>query len=81
MTRWPEPEKPGPGQESVWDYPRPPRLEDFTGAITVELGGRHDRVDEPGMAGPRDQSSADLLPASGMLFGRCAATGVGFVLV
>ena len=39
MTRWPEPEKPGPGQESVWDYPRPPRLEDFAGAITVELGG------------------------------------------
>jgi uncharacterized protein (DUF427 family) len=23
----PEPIKPGPGQESVWDYPRPPRLE------------------------------------------------------
>ncbi len=23
----PKPEKPGPGQESVWDYPRPPRLE------------------------------------------------------
>ena len=40
MTRWPEPEKSGPGQESVWDYPRPPRLEDFTGAITIELGGQ-----------------------------------------
>jgi uncharacterized protein (DUF427 family) len=39
MIRWPEPEKPGPGQESVWDYPRPPRLEEFSGAITVELGG------------------------------------------
>src|SRR3954469_10024740 len=39
MNRWPEPEKPGPGQESVWDYPRPPRLERFAGAITVELGG------------------------------------------
>jgi uncharacterized protein (DUF427 family) len=24
----------------VWDYPRPPRLEEFTGSITVELGGR-----------------------------------------
>lgn len=23
----PTPVKPGPGQESVWDYPRPPRLE------------------------------------------------------
>ena len=40
MTRRPEPEKPAPGQESVWDYPRPPRLEEFSGEITVELGGR-----------------------------------------
>jgi uncharacterized protein (DUF427 family) len=24
----------------VWDYPRPPRLEAFTGSITIELGGR-----------------------------------------
>jgi uncharacterized protein (DUF427 family) len=23
----PRPERPGPGQESVWDYPRPPRAE------------------------------------------------------
>ncbi len=23
----PKPDTPGPGQESVWDYPRPPRLE------------------------------------------------------
>lgn len=33
------PEPAGPGQESVWDYPRPPRLEPFEGEITVELGG------------------------------------------
>jgi uncharacterized protein (DUF427 family) len=26
---------PGPGQESVWDYPRPPRLEDTTKHIQV----------------------------------------------
>lgn len=38
MSR-PQPIKPGPGQESVWDYPRPPRLEEFRGSITVELGG------------------------------------------
>ena len=32
---------PAPGrQESVWDYPRPPRLVDFTGSITIELGGQ-----------------------------------------
>lgn len=35
----PVPDKPGPGQESVWDYPRPPRLESFAGPITIELGG------------------------------------------
>jgi uncharacterized protein (DUF427 family) len=40
MTSWPTPDKPGTGQESVWDYPRPPRLEEFAGSITVELGGR-----------------------------------------
>ncbi len=30
---------PGPGQESVWDYPRPPRLERFGGCIQIVLGG------------------------------------------
>ena len=35
----PRPEAAGPGQESVWDYPRPPRLEPFEGAIAIELGG------------------------------------------
>jgi uncharacterized protein (DUF427 family) len=33
-------EVPGPGQESVWDYPRPPRLEAVDVTITVELGGQ-----------------------------------------
>lgn len=37
--RRPVPDPVGPGQESVWDYPRPPRLEAFAGSITVELGG------------------------------------------
>ncbi len=31
--------KPGPGQESVWDYPRPPRLEAITHTLLVEFGG------------------------------------------
>ena len=39
MLPRPTPDTPGPGQESVWDYPRPPRLEEFNGSITVELGG------------------------------------------
>ena len=32
--------KPGPGQESVWDYPRPPRVEARSERIVVRLGGR-----------------------------------------
>jgi uncharacterized protein (DUF427 family) len=40
MPARPRPDTPRPGQESVWDYPRPPRLEEFTGSITVELGGQ-----------------------------------------
>lgn len=31
--------KPGPGQESVWDYPRPPRLEKFSGHIRIVFAG------------------------------------------
>ena len=40
--RWPghpTPITPGPGQESVWDYPRPPRLEPTDERIVVRLGG------------------------------------------
>jgi uncharacterized protein (DUF427 family) len=35
----PRPVPPGPGQESVWSYPRPPRLEESARTITVLLGG------------------------------------------
>jgi len=30
---------PGPGQESVWDYPRPPRVEDTSKHIQVVFNG------------------------------------------
>ena len=30
---------PGPGQESVWDYPRPPRLEDTSKHIEIVFNG------------------------------------------
>lgn len=30
---------PGPGQESVWDYPRPPRIEPDSRVVRVEFGG------------------------------------------
>jgi uncharacterized protein (DUF427 family) len=35
----PERIEPGPGQESVWDYPRPPRLEPTDAHVIVEHGG------------------------------------------
>ncbi len=35
----PRPIKPGPGQESVWDYPRPPRLEATSKHIQVIFNG------------------------------------------
>ncbi|HWS58230.1 MAG TPA: DUF427 domain-containing protein [Actinotalea sp.] len=38
--RRPVPDPPGPGQESVWDYPRPPRVEQSRELVEVELGGR-----------------------------------------
>ena len=31
--------EPGPGQESVWDYPRPPRIEPVLQRIRVEVAG------------------------------------------
>jgi uncharacterized protein (DUF427 family) len=31
--------EPGPGQESVWDYPRPPRVEPTPRLVVVEFGG------------------------------------------
>jgi uncharacterized protein (DUF427 family) len=36
----PTPDRPGPGQESVWDYPRPPRVEATDALIEVVLGGQ-----------------------------------------
>ncbi len=39
FSRRPAPEEPGLGQESVWDYPRPPRLETCTDLIEIYFGG------------------------------------------
>jgi uncharacterized protein (DUF427 family) len=36
----PRPEIPGPSQESVWDYPRPPRIERVTTPVAIRLGGQ-----------------------------------------
>jgi uncharacterized protein (DUF427 family) len=37
--RRPERIEPGPGQESVWDYPRPPRLERTAAEIEIHHNG------------------------------------------
>jgi len=72
--------EPGPGQESVWDYPRPPRVEETAERVTVDLGGarvvdtvRAVRVLEtshpPVYYVPReDVADGALLPAAGSSF-------------
>ncbi len=37
--RRPTPETPGPGQESVWDYPRPPAVDPSSERVIVRFGG------------------------------------------
>ncbi|MEA5594272.1 DUF427 domain-containing protein [Rivularia sp. UHCC 0363] len=39
MFSRPQPIEPEPGQESVWDYPRPPRLEDTDKHIQIIFNG------------------------------------------
>lgn len=39
MTPRPKRTEPEPGQESAWDYPRPPALESTTAHLVVVLGG------------------------------------------
>lgn len=39
MFTRPKPEVPGPGQESVWDYPRPPAVDATDELVVVEFAG------------------------------------------
>ena len=57
----PAPVPPGPGQESAWDYPRPPRLEAV--ARTPRRGARRrgDRGHDARLARARDEPPAELL--------------------
>ncbi len=71
---------PGPGQESVWDYPRPPRLEPTSRHIQVWFGGiaiadtcRAYRVLETShpptyYLPPEDIRMAHLIPVGGSSF-------------
>lgn len=36
----PQPDPVAAGQESVWDYPRPPRIEGVARRVRIELGGQ-----------------------------------------
>ena len=84
------PDPVGPDQESVWDYPRPPRVERSTRLVTVQLGGvevcrstRGLRVLEtshpPGWYLPReDWLAGSLEPAGGSSY--CEWKGVATYL-
>lgn len=73
-------ETPGPGQESVWDYPRPPRVEPMPERVTVEFGGRTvvdttralrvlETSHPPAVYLPVDAfEGAELVPAAGSSF-------------
>lgn len=72
--------EPGPGQESVWDYPRPPRVEPATRRVRVELGGEVvaessralrvlEKTSPPAYYVPREDVRMDLLePGDGATF-------------
>jgi len=68
--------EPGPDQESVWDYPRPPRVEPERRRVTIEFAGKLivDTTDAvrvletshpPVYYVPRAAVRADLVPAPG----------------
>lgn len=40
MLRRPAPERPGPGQQSVWDFPRPPAVVHSSEHVRVEFAGQ-----------------------------------------
>jgi uncharacterized protein (DUF427 family) len=70
------PETPGPGQESVWDYPRPPVIDKAETTIYAYLGNtvvlQSDRAlriletaGAPVYCAPREDWNLDLLTANG----------------
>ena len=53
--------EPLPGQESVWDYPRPPRLEKVSARLRVIFSGQTIADTRSGLSCTRDQPPAGLL--------------------
>ena len=62
----PAPDPIGPGEESVWDYPRPPRLEPVAQRLRVMLGAAVIAETEAGFRVLETSPSADLLSAAGL---------------
>ncbi len=73
-------EKTAPGQESVWDYPRPPRIEDcpkrirvLAGGLTIAESTRTRRILETShppvyYIPPQDIDTDCLVPSQGLSF-------------
>ena len=57
----PDPEPVGPGQESAWDYPRPPRARAGARSAHGRARRRHPRRHDARVPGARDQPPAQLL--------------------
>ena len=63
MPPRPVPEPIAPGQESVWDYPRPPAIRASDEQIVIVLGGVEICETTHQLADAGDLAPADLLPA------------------
>ena len=62
--------EPGPGQESVWDYPRPPRVEPSDEEVVVRLGGqRVEQLAVDALGQERDEALAALCAGEELLAG------------
>ena len=59
---------PGPGQESVWDYPRPPRVELTSRHIQVFAGGAILVLTAPARSAPAAAGPVSVTVAPGSLF-------------
>ncbi len=57
--------EPGPGQESVWDYPRPPRLEPSSRHIENCFQWRHGREFAAGLARAGNKPPTRVLHPAG----------------
>ena len=66
-----------PGDESVWDYPRPPRLEPVAAVLRVVVGGRDGGRDQARPPRLGDQPPADLLHPQGRRPPRPARSSLG----